>query len=335
MIVCPKGSALESRAQQQGLGVYSLRRRGLRRLRGLSGLRRRLRGDGFQIVHAHDGRGQTVSTLASLGLRVRRVATRRVTFMPGGLGRILALQRLQYGPFCDTIVAVSEYVRDLLVRTGVAPYKIEVIPDGITIPSELPNGDVRSRARRQWDLPADAFVIGHAGAFTREKGQDILLEAFLQMSRSVASAGLLLAGEGRLRNSPRIADLLGKSGGRARVLDWMDDLTPFFAALDLYVMPSRSEGLGSSALLAMAYGLPVVAARVGGLSEVVEDGKTGWLVPPESPVELAQALVTAAHNRECLRSFGASGRERARMFSDDTMVSHTETLYRRLLAMPG
>jgi glycosyltransferase involved in cell wall biosynthesis len=145
----------------------------------------------------------------------------------------------------------------------------------------------------------------------------------------------LLAGEGQLRNSPRIAELLRKSEGRARVLDWMDDLTPFFAALDLYVMPSRSEGLGSSALLAMAYGLPVVASRVGGLSEVVEHERTGWLVPPDSPAELAQALVRAASNRECLRRFGASARERARRFSDDMMVNHTEALYQRLLAITG
>jgi glycosyltransferase involved in cell wall biosynthesis len=335
LIVCPKGSALEERSQQHGFDVFSLRRRGLRRLRGMLGLRRVLRHSGFQILHAHDGRGQTVSTLTSLGLPVRRVATRRVTFMPRGLGRVFKLHRLQYGPFCHAIIAVSTHVRDLLARAGVQPSKIEVIPDGIIIPDELPGNDTRADARRGWDLPTDAFVMGHAGAFTLEKGQDVLLQAFLQMSSSVAGARLLLAGEGPLRDSPRLSALLRKSEGRARVLDWMDDLTPFFAALDLYVMPSRSEGLGSSALLAMAHGLPVVASRVGGLSEVVEDSMTGWLVPPESPDELAQALVTAARNRECLRRFGVSARERARAFSADIMVSRTEALYRRLLADGG
>jgi glycosyltransferase involved in cell wall biosynthesis len=255
--------------------------------------------------------------------------------MPGGLGRVFKSQRLQYGPFCDAIVAVSSSVRDLLVRAGIPFSKIDVIPDGITVPDELPDGNVRNNARLRWDLPADAFVIGHAGAFTSEKGQDVLLEAFLQMSGVLPDARLVLAGEGPLRDSPRISDLLRKSGDRAQVLDWMNDLTPFFAALDLYVMPSRSEGLGSSALLAMAYGLAVVASRVGGLSEVVEDGITGWLVPPDSPAELALALVTAASSRECLRRFGASARERARMFSADIMVSRTETLYRRLAAGKG
>jgi len=335
LIVCPKGSAPESRAQQQGFDVHSLQRRGFAPLPDIAGLRRKLRGDGFQILHAHDGRGQTVSALASFGLSVRRVGTRRVTFMPSGLGRILALHRLQYGPFCDAIIAVSRYVRDLLMHAGIPQSKIEVIPDGVKIPSELPKDAARSDARRRWDIPMDAFVIGHAGAFTREKGQDILLEAFLQVSGSVPHARLLLAGEGRLRDSAPIVDLLRKAEGRARVLDWMEDLTPFFAALDLYVMPSRSEGLGSSALLAMAYGLPVVASRVGGLSEVVEDARTGCLVSPESPVELAHAVVAAASNQESRRHFGTCGRERAREFSDDIMVHHTEALYRRLLAAAG
>jgi len=328
LIVCPRGSALEERARERGFEVFALRRR---RLLGKLRLRRKLRRDGFEILHAHDGRGQTVSTLASLGLPVRRVATRRVTFTPRGLGCLFELQRLQYGPFCHAIIAVSAYVRDLLVRAGIPPVKIEVIPDGITIPDALPGDELRDDARRRWDLPADAFVIGHAGAFTLEKGQDVLLEAFSQVSSSVAGTRLLLAGEGPLRDSPRILELLRKAAGRARVLDWMNDLTPFFAALDLYVMPSRSEGLGSSALLAMAHGLPVVASRVGGLSEVVEDGITGWLVAPESPDELARALVAAAHNRECLRRFGASARERAQGFSADAMVRRTEALYRRLL----
>lgn len=335
LIVCPSGSALETRAQQHWFDVLPLRRRGLERLRGALRARDKLRQDGLEILHAHDGRGQTVSALASLGLPVRRVATRRVIFMPRGLGRILKLHRLQYGPFCHAIIAVSAYVRDLLMHAGIPPAKIEVIPDGITIPDALPGAELRDDARRRWDLAADAFVIGHAGAFTFEKGQDILLEAFSQVCSSVPGTRLLLVGEGPLRDSPRISQLLRKSEGRVRVLDSMDDLTPFFAALDLYVMPSRSEGLGSSALLAMAHGLPVVASRVGGLSEVVEDGITGRLVPAESPGELAQALMTAARNRECRQRFGVSARERARAFSGDTMIGRTEALYRRLLAEAG
>ncbi|HEY6290476.1 MAG TPA: glycosyltransferase family 4 protein [Terriglobia bacterium] len=334
-IVCPEGSALEVRARAEGFVVLSLRPCGLRKLSSMLALRREVRRDGFHVLHAHDGHGQTLSALASLGLSVRRVATRRVTFMPHGVGRSLGLHRLQYGSTCDAVVAVSRFIQDLLVRSGVAASKIEIIPDGIEIPAKLPDATLRARMRRQWGLDPEAFVIGHAGAFTHEKGQDTLLEAFLQAGGAVAGAQLLLAGEGPLRSAPKILGLLGQTRGCTRVLGWLEDLTPFFAALDLYVMPSRAEGLGSSVLLAMAHGLPVVASRVGGIPEVVEEARTGWLVPPASPSALAEALAAAASDRERLRRLGACARERAREFSDDTMVNRTEALYSRLTSARG
>jgi len=109
-------------------------------------------------------------------------------------------------------------------------------------------------------------------------------------------------------------------------------LADFFAGLDLFIMPSRAEGLGSSALMAMAYGCAVVASRVGGLPEVVEEGRTGWLVPAESPRDLADAIAAAASDRARLNQFGANARERARQFSSDIMRERSEALYMRLLA---
>jgi glycosyltransferase involved in cell wall biosynthesis len=334
LIVCPEGCALAARLPGEGFEIFALQPgRGV--VASLLGLRRRLVRGRFQVVHAHDGRGQTLSAFASLGLGVRRVATRRVTFMPQGVGRILAIHRLQYGPTCDAIIAVSGFVRDLLVRSGIRTSKIEVIPDGVEIPAALPDAAERSRARQEMGLSPKAFVIGHAGAFTREKGQDILLEAFVQLLRATPEARLMLVGEGPLRQSGEVTELVRLAGGRAQIIEPIEDLTPFFAALDLYAMPSRAEGLGSSALLAMAHGLPVIASRVGGLVEVVAEGETGWLVPPESPAALADALVAAASNRDLLKQFGAAARERVQEFSGDTMSSRTEALYRRLVSHGG
>jgi glycosyltransferase involved in cell wall biosynthesis len=330
LIACPSDSPLGERARREGFRVVTFSRDG--RLRGtVRELRHEIERSGHQVLHAHDGRSQTLSALASIGFRAKRVATRRVTFMPGGLGPRIGLHRLQYGPTCDAIVAVSEFIRDLLVSSGIAPAKITVIRDGVEIPGQLPDAVMRARARVKWGLDPKAFVIGHAGAFTPEKGQDVLLEAFLRFDAPTPrSARLLLAGDGPERGSTRINGLLDRAGDSMRWVGWIEDLAPFFAALDLYVMPSRAEGLGSSALLAMAHGLPVVASRVGGLPEVVDEGKTGWLVPPDSPADLAGVLATAASDPQRLKQFGERGRQRAAEFSSDIMIQHTESLYVRL-----
>jgi glycosyltransferase involved in cell wall biosynthesis len=83
--------------------------------------------------------------------------------------------------------------------------------------------------------------------------------------------------------------------------------------------------------MAMSYGLPVVASRVGGLPEVVEEARTGWLIEPASPDALAQAILAAAGDRARLKQRGLNGRERARQFSAHIMVERTEALYCRLL----
>ena len=331
-IVCREGSALEGRARAEGLRTFALPAHDPGALHGLVDVRQELRSTRFDILHAHDGRGQTLSALASLGLPVRRVATRRVVFAPRGLGARLRLQRLQYGYTCDAIIAISQFIRDLLVQAGVPATKIEVIPDGIEIPAALPDAEVRSRQRRQWGFDPEAFLIGHVGAFTHEKGQELALEAFALLSSRLPQAGLLLVGDGPLRVSQGVSDRVRRAQGRARLLDPMEDLAPFFSALDLYVMPSRSEGLGSSALLAMAHGLPLVATRVGGLAEVVEEGRTGWLASPESPEALAEAIVAAASDRERLRRLSAAARERAGAFSSKITLDRTEALYRQLVA---
>jgi L-malate glycosyltransferase len=99
-------------------------------------------------------------------------------------------------------------------------------------------------------------------------------------------------------------------------------------------MPSRSEGWGLTALRAMAFGLPVIASNVGGLPELVEHARSGWLVPPESPMALAGAIMDAASDPARLSDFGRSARARASQFTIERTVEQTERFYLRLLASP-
>ena len=168
-------------------------------------------------------------------------------------------------------------------------------------------------------------------AMTAEKGKDVVLEALRLIETSTMRARLVLAGEFSGREPGRPKSTTRWREERIRWLGPVETHTDFFAGLDLFTMPSRAEGLGSSALLAMAHAVPVVATRVGGLPEVVEDGRTGWLVPAESPSALAEAIVAAALDRPHLRALGLQARERARQFASGRMVEHTEALYYRLV----
>jgi glycosyltransferase involved in cell wall biosynthesis len=324
VIVCPEGSALEGSALADGFRVFALPAHDLGHAHGLLQLRQLLQVEPWQVLHAHDGRSQTVAWLASLGMKIRRVASRRVTFLPATRAR----HRFIYGHTCHAVIAISEFIKGLLVQSGVPEEKIEVIPDGVDLPAQLPTAETRSHARRQWGFGEQEFVVGHVGSFTKEKGQDVALAAFTLVREELPQARLLLAGDGPLWASLAAA---GQAETSVRLPRRVENLTEFFAALDLYIMPSRSEGLGSSALLAMAHGLAVVASRAGGLPEIVKENETGWLVPPGSAEALAEAIAGAASDRARLERFGSTARERVRQFSSVIMRERTEALYRRLV----
>ncbi len=249
------------------------------RLGGIRTLRERLRDHRFDIVHAHDAKAQTISFRASIGLPVRRVASRLVAFIP----RHPLIHRLKYSLTCHGVIALSQSVRHVLMAAGVPDSQIEVILPGIDLPKELPSPDERAKARARWGFTSDEFVIGHIAAFTHEKGQDVALHAALLLGPRLPRARMLLAGDGPERTRPGMVELARQASGVAQLPGFVDDLNQFYAALDLYIMPSRSEAWGLTALRAMAYGLPVIASNVGGLPEVVEHGKSGWLVPPIRP----------------------------------------------------
>jgi glycosyltransferase involved in cell wall biosynthesis len=322
VIVCPEGSALAERAARDGQEVIAL---------GTSGsLRRLLRDKHFEIVHAHDAKAQTISFRASLGLPIRRVASRQVAFTP----RHPLLHRWKYSRTCDRVIANSQSVRQILLAAGVPDSQIEVVPPGIEIPQELASPSMRARARARWNFSSDDFVIGHAAAFTHEKGQDVALEAALLLAPKLPRARMLLAGDGPERSNPGIADLARRASASVQLPGFIEDLDEFYTALDLYIMPSRSEGWGLTALRAMAFGLPVIASYTGGLAELVEHENTGWLITADSPGALAEAIIDAASDPKRLCEFGRQARERAAQFSIERTVDQTERLYLRLLAPP-
>ena len=305
-IVCPPASVLAERAQADGFPIAKL---GLRTA---------------DIVHAHSGRALTVAFWETAGFTFRsgvcRVVTRHVAFKP----RHPWLYRLKYTRTCHGIIAVSDAVRRGLIESGVPAAKIEVIHTGIQMPEPVP------RDRQKFGLGEADFVIGHMGAFTAEKGQDVAVAAAALLAPSLPHAKMVLAGDGHLRKE-MLSEI--RQGAPRNVIfpGFISDRSAFFAALDLFIMPSRSEAWGLAALEAMAHGVPVIASDVGGLPEIIEAGNGGWLVPAGDPAALARAITVAAGDPGRLRAQGQKARERARLFSVDRMIDQTEAFYQRFV----
>jgi glycosyltransferase involved in cell wall biosynthesis len=316
VIATPARSELGRCAHQQGFEVVDL---------SWADLRARVKR--VDLLHTHTGRAQNIAWFASLGKAsagkssaAKRVATRHVVFAP----KHPLIHLLKYAYSCDGLIAVSHAVERALLDAGIPAERIEVIPTGVEIPAELPDQAMRAEARGAWNLDDDDFAVGHLGAFTREKGQDVAAEAARLLESRLPRLKLILAGEGPLRSSVTPSSRLILPGQLA-------EPQQLLAALDLFLMPSRSEGWGLAALEAMAMGLPVAASNTGGLAEMITAGETGWLVAPGDAPALAEAIVDAAADRERLRAMGLRGREHARRFSIEETAARTESFYMRVL----
>ncbi len=328
LLVSPAGSPLEASARIDGFDVFALSTHDLGYLHGSLQLRQEVQGRQPHILHAHDGRAQTLAWLASRGLSPRRIASRRVAFLP----RRGFLHRLQYGWLAHGVVAVSNSVRQVLVQTGVPAERIEVIGDGVELPPAPAGGQLRREARARWGLTEDDFVVGMLGASAPEKGYEVALKAAALLAGRMPRLRLVLAGMAPADVAGEVARPAAALAGRVLVPGCIaNPAEEFFPALDVYIMPSRIEGLGSSALMAMAHGLPVIASRVGGLPEVVEEGVTGWLVPPGSAEALADAIARAAADPVGLRAYAARAWNHAQAFSIALQAERTEAFYYRIL----
>lgn len=315
---CPEG-ALAAALRRAGVTVFpyagadrSLSWSGLRELVGLI---RRWRP---HVVHTHG---------ALAGRIAGRLGGARVVYTKHGLAAAVEasvqvrspgawLRRLAVRRFADRIVAVSGAVRDALIAQGADPAAVRVIPGGVDL------------GPYEQAPPPVAGVVGALGRLEREKGFDVLLEA---MARLRGEARLLLGGDGSQRQA--LAARVEAEGLPVELVGFVDDVPAFLGRTGVFVVPSRSEGLGLVAVEAMAAGRPVVASRTGGLPEVVVDGETGLLVAPEDPDGLARAIRMLLADPERSARMGAAGRERARaLFSAERMAAETAALYEELIA---
>jgi glycosyltransferase involved in cell wall biosynthesis len=314
----------------------------LRDLAATLRLARLIRREGPDILHTHTAKAGTVGRVAALLAGRKRPPIVVHTFhghvLRGYFGplRSLFFRLLERWLAVRTtaLIAVSPQVRDDLVALGVARRdRFVVIRLGIELDERVAGSrDGRVESRRYLGIPPDRFAVGWIGRMTAVKRTDDVLVAFKRLRERGVDACLCMVGDGpdRAQLERRAHDLgIVKD---TLFLGYQEDVAPFYAAFDALVLPSSNEGTPVSAIEALAAGRPVVATRVGGVPDVVQEGEDGFLVEPGATDELADRLAELAGDPALRERMGEAGRARVLpRYAVERLVDDIDRLYRSLL----
>ncbi len=231
----------------------------------------------------------------------------------------------------DCVLVNAEAIRRTLIEQGYRPETIFVIRNGIMLSrfAAKQNGHL---LRSQLGLPASAQLVAVSSRLNRMKGIEYFLDAAAILAPKFPDVAFLVVGDGDIRQELEEHARRVGVGRRVIFTGFRSDVPELLSEVAVSVLPSLSEGLSNSLLESMAAGVPVVATRVGGNPEVIEDGVTGWLVPARDPASMAEAIGRLLEDREQACRFGQNGRRRvAELFSIERAVQETERLYSRLV----
>ncbi|MDQ3795292.1 MAG: glycosyltransferase family 4 protein [Actinomycetota bacterium] len=331
-VACSIAGDLSGALERAGIPVRPLLRRLAKRRFSLTyawGLRRLLKRERFDLVHAHIYASVAAATIATLGRGVLLVITEH-TEASWQAWRARWISRWIYRRV-QRIIAVSTPIRRRLIeRDGVHPDLITIIPNAVISASE-PHASV--------PLPAELRerpLVGVVARLQPEKGVARFLKAAARVAPQFPEVHFVVAGDGPLRQELAALTEDLDLGNRVHFLGFRSDASELMRSLDVLVVPSLTEGSPLVTLEAMAAGIPVVASAVGGIPDQIRHDKEGLLVPPGDTDAIGDALLALLRDPDKARRLGEAGRRRAAAhFSHATMVWQIEGVYRDVLGRPA
>ncbi|MCI0557585.1 MAG: glycosyltransferase [Nitrososphaera sp.] len=321
-----KDGWLNTQLQRLGIETILVPQRRSLDFRWLLRLSRVLKERSIRVMHAHEFAMNVYGSLLSKMTGIPIIATvhgknyywvkwrRRLAY------KFVARQ--------SAMVAVSEDLKRFLREyVDIHPDNITVVHNGIDVQSYAVS-DRAHATRKELGINGNQPVIGTVGNLYAVKGQMYLLKACSAVAKVFPNFVLLVAGRGDYLGSlEETARNIG-IGANVKFLGFREDVPALLQTMDIFILPSISEGLPLSALEAMASGKPVVASNVGGIPEVVKDGVTGYLVSPKDPEALADKILLLLRHPELAVDLGRSGRKRVEdSFSLEKMVERYQSLY--------
>jgi glycosyltransferase involved in cell wall biosynthesis len=332
LLMAPAGPLLE-RARGAGFETRLWRARGDWDLVAAWRAGRAVRGAGADLVHCHTARAHALGTMAAHLAGIPAVVSRRV---PVVVGRH-PLSLLKYRRGVARYLCISRPAMAELERIGVPSERLALVPSGVDLedfdaPSAGERGtETRSDLRALIGAPPESAVVGTVAALTAEKNPTLMLAAARVILEQRPETHFVWIGEGPCRAElARECHRVGLEH-RLHLLGFREDAKELLRQLTLFVLPSSWEGLGTSVLDAQAAGVPVIATRVGGVVELIEDRKNGRLVPSDDRDALVQAIIEALDDPAMRARWVAAARDSVRAFGSEAMVERTLEVYRAVL----
>jgi glycosyltransferase involved in cell wall biosynthesis len=325
-ILARGASALAERARAAGFEVLEHPVRGEVDPRGYASLARRLSRHRPDVVHAHDSHSLMPAAVAARFVRPRPavVGHRRVDFHI----RSHPLSRWKYARGPDRVIAISERVREVLLEDGIPAARIALIPSGIEIRTPPPPAGPSLRERA--GAPEGARVVLTIASLADYKDHPTLIEAASRLSPREPATRWAVCGAGGLLEPMRAEVERRGLADRVRYLGFVAGARGFLPQADVFCLSSKTEGLGTSVLDAMAAGVPIAATAGGGIPEMVEHEGTGLLAPVGDAAALAAAVDRLLDDPALARRLVAAARERVLDFDIERTIDRTESLYREL-----
>ena len=297
---------------------------------------------GYHVVHCHTSKAGFIGPLAA-----KLAGTKIVLYSPHGtilqgyFGKLktkffVLLQRVA-AFFIDQIICLSriEIFQYLAARIG-SPKKYTYIYNGIDVDALARRRVDGVAMRKKLGIGQEDFVAISVGRLVPVKGYHYLIETIRLLCRDIANIQLLLVGDGSERKTLESQAEREGLSSYIKFIGLRRDIPEILSCADVFLLSSLNEGFGLVLVEAMAMSLPIVATRVGGIPEVVEDGKTGILVAPGNPQAMADAVERIYHNRQWGRELGWAGYEKARNTFDVRVVAEKyEQLYIGALSGSG
>lgn len=328
VIACQPGSAVLENARRHGIAVEEVVMRRVLDPKAVWQLYRTIKKHNIDVVSTHSSRDSWSGGFAARLAKVELLVRTRHMANPISQSPLNFVYRMP-----DGIVTTGEAVRDAMIRdNGIAAERIVSIATGVSLKRFDPTCPANPQLRRELGIPEGAPVVAMVALLRREKRHDVMVAAAALVNEQFPQARFLLIGDGA--EQAKVEGLVREAGLERQVImtGFRSDIPELLAISDIAVLTSEMEGVPQGITQSMAMGLPVVAAPVGGLAELVLDGTTGIRAQSGDPASYAAALTTLLQDEPLRRKLGAAARTLVmERYTEEIMAHRTLEFYTRLL----